>query len=846
MNKNRNKIAAMMMVAAITVSSVAMPAEAAISSINTKKISYTQEIEEEEKYGIYLDNSIVDTSGISDITLNNIKDEEFKKFLSENLDQDGNGIISKETVAKVNKIIYTGFLENIEGIGKFKNLKILKLDRMGSYDAVLTGLDDLKELILLERLEIIGHDISSIDLTSNTNLTKLNLSGNRFTNINLKNNTKLRTLDVSANELNELNIDSLGELEYLMASEQGMFDNTKKLESINLSNNTKLKEMNLSNCNLKSLDLSKCDNLVRVETYGNENLESVIFSEKKEELNNVNLSDTKIENINLSNAPKLEILNVGETNLKNLNIINSNNITWLYCSDTKIKELDLTKLPNLEYVYCANAEEGSGENRFETLDISKCPKLIEIHCENTELNSLIVGENSNLRRICCNNNNIQEINLKGCTGIKELFIDNNEIEKIDVSNNELLEYFDCRNNNITSLSLAKNTKLIRISLEGNSIGDLEISDLAPLGQTTLIPKQEKEIILTNNDTKIDLMKIFDKIDTNRITDVYPTNIKISSGQISWSGKAPNKITYNYRANKKLKYQVVLNIVGGATNPDQKPEEKPNEKPNKRHEKIIGSDRYETAAKIADKMGSYNTVILVNSDKSMADGLSAASLSGKKNAPILLVKQDKIPKATMDRINKANNVYIVGGENAISKNVEKKLKESGKKINRIAGKDRYDTSREIAKLLGGYDKAFIVNGAKGEADAMSVSAVAAKYGAPILLTNGKTSIHDKKSGVKYYAIGGTAVIDNKLKEKYSAERVAGSDRYATNREIMDEFYWNSEKVYFAKGDTLIDALTASALAKDNGIVLVSKNKNHSELEGKDTVQVGGMNFEIDFE
>ena len=168
--------------------------------------------------------------------------------------------------------------------------------------------------------------------------------------------------------------------------------------------------------------------------------------------------------------------------------------------------------------------------------------------------------------------------------------------------------------------------------------------------------------------------------------------------------------------------------------------------------------------LADKMGSYNTVILVNSDKSMADGLSAASLSGKKNAPILLVKQDKIPKATMDRINKANNVYIVGGENAISKNVEKKLKESGKKINRIAGKDRYDTSKKIAKLLGGYDKAFIVNGAKGEADAMSVSAVAAKYGAPILLTNGKTSIHDKKSGVKYYAIGGTAVIDNKLKER----------------------------------------------------------------------------------
>lgn len=31
-----------------------------------------------------------------------------------------------------------------------------------------------------------------------------------------------------------------------------------------------------------------------------------------------------------------------------------------------------------------------------------------------------------------------------------------------------------------------------------------------------------------------------------------------------------------------------------------------------------------------------------------------------------------------------------------------------------------------------------------------------------------------------------------------------------------------------------------------MVLVSKNANHKKFEGKDTVQVGGMNFEIDFE
>ncbi|EQG42229.1 cell wall binding repeat 2 family protein [Clostridioides difficile DA00132] len=37
------------------------------------------------------------------------------------------------------------------------------------------------------------------------------------------------------------------------------------------------------------------------------------------------------------------------------------------------------------------------------------------------------------------------------------------------------------------------------------------------------------------------------------------------------------------------------------------------------EKIYGKDRYETAAKIADKQ-TYETVILVNTEKSLADGL----------------------------------------------------------------------------------------------------------------------------------------------------------------------------------------------------------------------------------
>ena len=257
--------------------------------------------------------------------------------------------------------------------------------------------------------------------------------------------------------------------------------------------------------------------------------------------------------------------------------------------------------------------------------------------------------------------------------------------------------------------------------------------------------------------------------------------------------------------------------------------------------IIGSDRYETAAKIADKMGYYDTAILVNGDKSLSDGLSASSLAGKEKAPILLVKQNTIPKETLSRALKAKKVYIIGGTAAISKDVEKQL--AGKEIVRVDGKNRVETSEKVAKLVGNYDEAFIVNGNTGEADAISVSSVAAQNHAPILLTNGKTSTHSKKTGVEYYVVGGDAVVSDSIVSEFDAERISGSNRYETNRAVIKEFYPNKNKYYYTKGDLLVDALAVSPLSKDNGVVLVSPKSDNSILKDKDLIQIGGMDFEI---
>lgn len=263
--------------------------------------------------------------------------------------------------------------------------------------------------------------------------------------------------------------------------------------------------------------------------------------------------------------------------------------------------------------------------------------------------------------------------------------------------------------------------------------------------------------------------------------------------------------------------------------------------------IKGADRYETSAKIADKQN-YTTAILVNSDKSIADGLSASALAGAANAPILLVKQNSIPAAVELRLECTNKIYIIGSENAISKNIEDRLKKSGFIVSRIGGSDRYETSvnvaNEVKRVKGGASETFIVNGVKGEADAMSISSVAARDSAPVILTDGKTISANAKKIVNSipnrYAIGLQGVMNETLVESLGATRIGGNDRYLTNKKIINTFYRNVSSYHLSKSEQLVDALSASPMTKYAPIVLVNKNSDKSVLKGATTMTaLGGI-------
>lgn len=76
--------------------------------------------------------------------------------------------------------------------------------------------------------------------------------------------------------------------------------------------------------------------------------------------------------------------------------------------------------------------------------------------------------------------------------------------------------------------------------------------------------------------------------------------------------------------------------------------------------IIGDKNiHDTAALIASKED-YTKAIIVNANKSVADGLSASGLSGTVDDPILLTKKDTLPLETSSKLNGVKKVYIIGG------------------------------------------------------------------------------------------------------------------------------------------------------------------------------------------
>lgn len=253
-------------------------------------------------------------------------------------------------------------------------------------------------------------------------------------------------------------------------------------------------------------------------------------------------------------------------------------------------------------------------------------------------------------------------------------------------------------------------------------------------------------------------------------------------------------------------------------------------------RIAGKDRYETALKAsryAFKDGSKYAVVATG--ENFIDGLVGGSLTAQVEAPLLLARKNTISKEVLNEIKrlKPEEIFILGGEGAVSEKVEKDIKALGITVERLAGKDRVETAEKINE----------------KREALLPKAFAKKYVAMVSGTNFPDALtaapyigEMAKAGKKFYnilpyikgrkypkidlAIGGKAVVPLNAKDT-----VGGDNRYHTSLLMARHCIYShglgkdADTLIIVDGRNYPDGLTAAALAsRQNGIVVLVENHN----------------------
>jgi len=191
-------------------------------------------------------------------------------------------------------------------------------------------------------------------------------------------------------------------------------------------------------------------------------------------------------------------------------------------------------------------------------------------------------------------------------------------------------------------------------------------------------------------------------------------------------------------------------------------------------RIEGSNRYETAAKIATASVQSSTWAFLASGQAFPDALSISAYAAANNIPLLLTDVKNVPEVTLNALKElgVTRVTLIGGESVISSQAANQLSAAGYQVDRLSGGNRYDTNVAILDNLEFETSKMVIATGTDFPDALAGSVLAARENNPIvlvpqdenaLLNSGTLSyLNDKRNEVSsFFILGGLNVINYKV-------------------------------------------------------------------------------------
>ena len=264
-------------------------------------------------------------------------------------------------------------------------------------------------------------------------------------------------------------------------------------------------------------------------------------------------------------------------------------------------------------------------------------------------------------------------------------------------------------------------------------------------------------------------------------------------------------------------------------------------------RLGGETAYETMDLIVREGWNHSNCVVIAQFDGFWDALSASSLAGLHDAPILLTDTNELKPITAKLITdlQASEAHIVGGTAAISDKVEAAVKDcliGAQNVVRHAGPDAQDTAIEIAKAKEAekHSNTCIVATSGTFQDALAASPFAFDKLAPIYLTDAEGKLAQKtidaiKEGNYDLAVvvGGPAAVKEEtevvLKSQAGVKEAIrrwGQNAYETSFQFARyalEQGMLANHMGVATVFDYQDALTGGALCgKNDGVLVLASN------------------------
>jgi hypothetical protein len=232
----------------------------------------------------------------------------------------------------------------------------------------------------------------------------------------------------------------------------------------------------------------------------------------------------------------------------------------------------------------------------------------------------------------------------------------------------------------------------------------------------------------------------------------------------------------------------------------------------------------TSAQEFPAAGSAQAVVLARSDF-FSDALAGGPLAAAVGGPLLITPGASISSTLDPRVEAeiqrvlppGGTVYVLGGDLALSPQIDTTLESLGYRVVREAGADEYATAVDIAQQLGNPSTIFEATGLSFF-DALSAVPAAIEDHAAILLTDGSTQAPETAAYLAQHpgdvrdAIGGPLAAAG---ADPTATAVYGQDLYATSAAVASRFFPDASIFGAATAADFPDALGGGVFMATGG-------------------------------